>query len=54
MRSDVQHQVIEIFKDAFAETAPQDIDDIRNMVNSKDTTGEKDFRGIYCAVLTTR
>uniref|UniRef100_A0A0D3FGX0 N-acetyltransferase domain-containing protein n=1 Tax=Oryza barthii TaxID=65489 RepID=A0A0D3FGX0_9ORYZ len=53
MRSDVQHQVIEIFKDAFAETAPQDIDDIRNMVNSKDTTGEKDFRGIYCAVLTT-
>uniref|UniRef100_A0A0E0CYT1 N-acetyltransferase domain-containing protein n=2 Tax=Oryza meridionalis TaxID=40149 RepID=A0A0E0CYT1_9ORYZ len=53
MRSDVQHQIIEIFKDAFAETAPQDIDDIRNMVNSKDTTGEKDFRGIYCAVLTT-
>uniref|UniRef100_A0A0E0KC14 Zinc finger PHD-type domain-containing protein n=1 Tax=Oryza punctata TaxID=4537 RepID=A0A0E0KC14_ORYPU len=33
MRSDVQHQVIEIFKDAFAETAPQDIDDIQNMVN---------------------
>uniref|UniRef100_A0A0D9VSJ8 N-acetyltransferase domain-containing protein n=1 Tax=Leersia perrieri TaxID=77586 RepID=A0A0D9VSJ8_9ORYZ len=55
-RNNVQqymHQVIEIFKDAFAETAAQDIDVIQDMVKSKDTTGEKDFRGIYCAVLTT-
>ncbi|KAL5218277.1 hypothetical protein ABZP36_018961 [Zizania latifolia] len=56
MRNDVQqymHQVIDIFKDAFAETAAQDSDLIQDMVNSKDVSGEKDFRGIYCAVLTT-
>ncbi|KAL5209953.1 hypothetical protein ABZP36_005576 [Zizania latifolia] len=57
MRSDVQHymhQAIDIFKDAFAETAAQDSDLIQDMVNSNDVRGEKDFRGIYCAVLTTR
>ncbi|KAL6644817.1 hypothetical protein ACP70R_016425 [Stipagrostis hirtigluma subsp. patula] len=44
-------QIIDIFKDAFAETTAELIQD---MVNAyKDVDGEKDFRGMYCAALTT-
>ncbi|CAN6313222.1 unnamed protein product [Urochloa humidicola] len=42
-------QVIDILKDAFAETAE---DVFSDMVYAKDVEGEKDFRGMYCAVLT--
>ncbi|CAL4922042.1 unnamed protein product [Urochloa decumbens] len=44
-------QVIDILKDAFAETA-EDSDVFSDMVYAKDVDGEKDFRGMYCAVLT--
>ncbi|KQK22308.1 hypothetical protein BRADI_1g66400v3 [Brachypodium distachyon] len=47
------HQVIEIFKVAFPKTAASDFGVIQDMVNAKDVGGEKDFRGMYCAVLTT-
>ncbi|KAL6907640.1 hypothetical protein ACP4OV_002679 [Aristida adscensionis] len=54
--SDVQlyiPQAIDIFKDAFAETTAEQSDLIADMVNAKDVDGEKDFRGMYCAALTT-
>ncbi|CAN6307089.1 unnamed protein product [Urochloa humidicola] len=44
-------QVIDILKDAFAETA-EDSGVFSDMVYAKDVEGEKDFRGMYCAVLT--
>ncbi|XP_062216020.1 uncharacterized protein LOC133916390 isoform X2 [Phragmites australis] len=53
--SNVHHympQVIDIFKDAFAETTAEHSDVIADMVNAKDVDGEKDFRGMYCAALT--
>ncbi|CAN6295566.1 unnamed protein product [Urochloa humidicola] len=43
-------QVIDILKDAFAETA-EDSGVFSDMVYAKDVEGE-DFRGMYCAVLT--
>ncbi|KAF8718722.1 hypothetical protein HU200_025023 [Digitaria exilis] len=52
--SDVQlymRQVIDILRDAFAETAEHS-GFFSDMVYAKDVEGEKDFRGMYCAVLT--
>ncbi|KAF8783908.1 hypothetical protein HU200_000358 [Digitaria exilis] len=44
-------QVIDIFRDAFAETAEHS-GFFSDMVYTKNVEGEKDFRGMYCAVLT--
>ncbi|XP_039786673.1 uncharacterized protein LOC120652806 isoform X7 [Panicum virgatum] len=44
-------QVIDIFKDAFAETSEHS-GVFSDMVYAKNVEGEKDFRGMYCAVLT--
>ncbi|PAN50311.1 hypothetical protein PAHAL_9G511700 [Panicum hallii] len=44
-------QVIDILKDAFAETAEHS-GVFSDMVYAKNVEGEKDFRGMYCAVLT--
>ncbi|KAF7054421.1 hypothetical protein CFC21_062095 [Triticum aestivum] len=55
-RRDVQQfidQVIGIFKVAFPETADPESDIIRDMVIATDVGGKNDFRGMYCAVLTT-
>ncbi|KAI4993964.1 hypothetical protein ZWY2020_008277 [Hordeum vulgare] len=55
-RRDVQQyidQVTGIFKVAFPDTAAQETDIIRDMVIAADVGGKNDFRGIYCAVLTT-
>ncbi|WVZ67883.1 hypothetical protein U9M48_016901 [Paspalum notatum var. saurae] len=45
-------QVIGIFKDAFVETTDEHSDAFSDMVYAKDTEGEKNFRGMYCALLT--
>uniref|UniRef100_K4A5T1 Zinc finger PHD-type domain-containing protein n=1 Tax=Setaria italica TaxID=4555 RepID=K4A5T1_SETIT len=44
-------QVIDILKDAFAETAEHS-GVFSDMVYAKNVEGETDFRGMYCAVLT--
>ncbi|XP_008654715.1 uncharacterized isoform X2 [Zea mays] len=44
-------QVIDIFKDAFLESTDAH-SDISDMVYGKNREGEKDFRGMYCVVLT--
>ncbi|CAM0872544.1 unnamed protein product [Alopecurus aequalis] len=57
LKRDVQHymdQVIGIFKVAFPETATNESDVIQDMVTATDDSGKKDFRGMYCAVLTTK
>ncbi|KAM0930801.1 hypothetical protein ACQ4PT_000718 [Festuca glaucescens] len=57
LRRDVQHymnQIIGIFKVAFPETDGHESEVIQDMVTATDlSSGKKDFRGVYCAVLTT-
>ncbi|KAM0822699.1 hypothetical protein ACQ4PT_071342 [Festuca glaucescens] len=57
LRRDVQHymnQIIGIFKVAFPETDGHESEVIQDMVTAMDlSSGKKDFRGVYCAVLTT-
>ncbi|OQU92811.1 hypothetical protein SORBI_3001G417500 [Sorghum bicolor] len=45
-------QVIDIFKDAFVESTDEHSDIFSDMVNCKNGDQEKDFRGMYCALLT--
>ncbi|KAJ1286579.1 hypothetical protein BS78_03G363400 [Paspalum vaginatum] len=45
-------QVIDIFEDAFVETTDELSDVFSDMVYAKDAEGEKNFRGMYCALLT--
>ncbi|NP_001347873.1 uncharacterized protein [Zea mays] len=45
-------QVIDIFKDAFMDSTDEHSDIISDMVNGKNGDQEKDFRGMYCALLT--
>ncbi|KAG0552555.1 hypothetical protein BDA96_01G517200 [Sorghum bicolor] len=45
-------QAIDIFKDAFVESTDAHSDIFSDMVYGKNGAGEKDFRGMYCVVLT--
>uniref|UniRef100_A0ACD5X0V3 Uncharacterized protein n=1 Tax=Avena sativa TaxID=4498 RepID=A0ACD5X0V3_AVESA len=51
---DYMNQIIGIFKVAFPETDAHESELIHDMVTATDlSSGKKDFRGVYCAVLTT-
>ncbi|CAD6203127.1 unnamed protein product [Miscanthus lutarioriparius] len=45
-------QAIDIFKAAFVESTDEHIDIFSDMVNGKNGDQEKDFQGMYCALLT--